>query len=101
MLFQGLRLVALWYGLAVVNGEVSLSQPYQQTNIVFAENIVYSPINRTCEVARVQNPSSAFMGIVPILFDILLLVLTALKALRSPVTLKTNSIVRVESRLSP
>ena len=102
-LFQALRWATILYGQALVYGEVSLSQLYQQTDIMFAENIDYSPINRTCEVPHVRSQLTAFtfIGLLPTLFDLMLLVLTALKALMSPTSLKTNTIVRVESRLSP
>ena len=100
-LFHGLRLFTLFWGEAAYYREVSFSQLYQRTDIVFAEHIKYSPINRICEVAHLGNPSGAFMGLACTLYDLLLLALTAFKALRSPTSLKSNRIVRVESWLIP
>ena len=77
------------------------SQLYQQTDFMYADAIEYSPISHTCELGSVSSRPAAFVAIVPTLFDLLLLVLTAYKAMRSPTSLKTNTIVRVESWLSP
>ena len=96
-LFHGLRLLTLLWGEAAYYREVSSSQLYQRTDIAFAEHIKYSPINRTCEVAHVGNSSGAFMGLAGTLFDLLLLVLTAFKALRGPTSLESNRTVCIES----
>ena len=62
-LFHGLRLFTILFGEAAVYREVSFSQVYQRTDIVFTEHIKYSPINRTSEVAHMGNSSGAFMGL--------------------------------------
>ncbi|SRR5258706_14412221 len=100
-LFHGLQAVVLLFGQYVVYSKVAFSQMYQQTDLVYVEAIVYSPINHICEMGHISNRSTAFMSIVPTIFDLLLLILTAYKALRSPVSLTSNSIVRVKSWLNP
>ncbi|SRR5258706_10300285 len=95
--FHGLRIVVLLFGQYVVFSKVPFTQLYQPTDLVYAGAIVYSPINHICQMSRLTNRSTAFMAIVPAIFDLLLLILTAYKALRSPVSLKSNSIVRVKS----
>ena len=92
--FHGLRMVVLLFGEYVVFSNVTFIQPDQQTDFVCAGAVMYSPINRLCEISRLGSRSTAVMAIVPAIFDLILLILTALKALRSPVSLKSNSIVR-------
>ena len=99
--FHGLRIAVSILGQYVVFSKVTFSQLYQQTDLVHAVTIVYSPINRICEISSISNRSTAFMAIVPTIFDLSLLILTANKALRGPVSLKSNSIVREKSWLSP
>ena len=97
-IFQGIRVAILLFGEATLYSDVTLFQLYQMTDLVYADTIEYSPISRICVVGSVSYRPTALIGI-PTLFDLLLLVLTACKAVRSP-SLKSNFIVRVNSRLS-
>ncbi len=99
--FHGLRMVVILFGQYVVYSKVTFTQLYQQTDLVYAGAIVYSPINHICQMHRLSHRSTAFMAIVPTIFDLLLLILTAYKVLRSPASLKSNTIVRVKSWSSP
>ena len=92
--FHSLRVAVSILGQYVVFGKVTFSQPYQQTDLFYTVAIVYSPINHICELSRIGNRSTAVMAILPAIFDLSLLILTANKALRGPVSLKSNSIVR-------
>ena len=97
-IFQGMRVAVLVFGQVVVYSEVTFSRLYQQADLMYAGTIKYSPISRICVVGSASYRPTALIGI-PTLFDLLLLVLTTCKALRSP-SLKSNSIVRVKSRSS-
>ena len=99
-LFQGLRAAVLLFGEVTIFGEVTFSQLYQQTDFVYAGTIEYSPISNICVVGSASYRPTALIAI-PTLFDLSLLILTACKALRSPATLKSNTIVRVKSWLNP
>ena len=66
---------------------------------MYADTIEYSPISRICVVGSASYRPTALLGIAT-LFDLLLLVLTASKAMKTP-SLKSNSIVRVKSWMSP
>ena len=93
-----MRVAVLLFGEATLYSEVSFSQLYQQTDSIYADTIEYSPISRICVVGSESYRPTALIGI-PTLFDLLLLVLTACKAMRTP-SLKSKSIVRVKFRLS-
>ena len=99
-LFQGLRAAVLLFGEVTIFGEVTFSQLYQQTDFVYAGTIEYSPISNICVVGSASYRPTALIAI-PTLFDLSLLILTANKALRGPVSLKSNSIVREKFWLSP
>ena len=75
-------------------------QLYQQTNFMYAEGIEYSPLTNICVVRKMSYRAGALIA-VPAIYDFLLLVLTAGKAMRSPTSLREKSIVRVKFGLSP
>ena len=102
-LFQGLRAVTFLFGAALTYRTVTFSQLYKQTDIGYAEKTEYSPISNMCEVGNVvtANRSTGFLAMASIPLDLVLLVLTTSKVMRSPTSLKSNTIVRVEYWLSP
>ena len=100
-LFQGLRAITFLFGAALSFSTVAFSQLYNQTDFMYADEVEYSPISHMCEVGNLANRSTGFLAIAPIPFDLLLLVLTTSKVMRSSTSLKSNTIVRVEFWLSP
>jgi hypothetical protein len=100
VVFQGFRLGILLFGNITVFGGLSFNKRYQQTDFALAESIIYSPISRVC-VVRSMSYRPTGLICVPVIFDLLLLVLTARKAIRSPASLRSNSIVCVKFWLSP
>lgn len=61
--------------------------------------MTFSPRSGRCLV-RTENYRQPGLLAIPVVFDLLLLVLTFLKAIRSPVSLKADSIVCVKFLLS-
>jgi hypothetical protein len=61
---------------------------------------MYSPISNICVVRNTSYRPTALIA-VPVVFDLLLLILTVLKAFRSPALLKSDSIVRVKFQSRP
>jgi hypothetical protein len=100
VVFQGFRLGILSFGTIAIFGELSFNERYQQTDFAFAESIIYSPISRVCIAGSMSYRPTGLIG-VPVIFDLLLLVLTARKAIRSPASLRSSSIVCVKFWLSP
>ena len=91
--FQGLRVAVLLFGDAEIFGEPTFKQLYKQTDSTDAGSIGYSPISNLCIVGSTNYRPTALIA-VPTVLDLLLLVLTALKAIRNPVSLKAaDSIV--------
>ena len=93
-IFQGLSVVIyIRYGIALY-GEFTFSQLHQRTDFVYAEVIEYSPLSNICVVRKMSYRAGALIA-VSTAYDFLLLVLTAGKVMRSPISLKDSPIVRV------
>ena len=100
MIFQGLSVsVYIRCGIALY-GELTISRLYQQTDFVYAEGIEYSPLSGICVVRKMTYRAGALIAVAAV-YDFLLLVLTAGKAVRSPISLREHSIVRDKFWLSP
>ena len=100
VIFQGLSVsVYIRCGIALY-GELTISRLYQQTDFVYTEGVEYSPLSNIC-VARKMTYRAGALIAVPAIYDFLLLVLTAGKAVRSSISLRENSIVRVKLWSSP
>ena len=96
----GFRIAHAIYSTALATSEPILSQLYQQTNVVYAESMVYSPLSQTCQYGANASYTPTAIIALPALLDILLLVLTVFKAMRIPSSMRANSIVCVKSQLS-
>jgi hypothetical protein len=91
-IFQGMRSGILLFGDAVIYSELTVKQRTSQLTSHYAVGIKYSPKSNLCIVGSMKYRPTALIG-VPTIFDSLLLVLTALKAIRSPASIKKDSIV--------
>ena len=90
----------MFIGTSATYSELKFSHLYHRTDSLYAENMIISPISGRCIVGNANYLPSPLV-IVPTLFDILLLVLTVFKAVRSPASQRANAIVCAKSRLSP
>jgi len=99
-LCQGFRVAYTIYSNPLITSEPTLSQLYQQTDLVYAGSMVYSPISNTCQVGPDTTYQPSPVVAVPALLDLLLLALAVFKAMTVPASLRANSIVRVKPWLS-
>ena len=95
-IFQGLRVGILVFGDVTISRRSTLNNSTSRLTSSPAEGIIYSPISSMCIVGSTSYRPTALIAI-PAILDVLLLVLTILKAIRSPVSLKKNSIVCIKS----
>lgn len=86
-------LFALW---SIVRSQINSSS--SRLTSPAAESITFSPSSNRCIVRSNSYRPSGILAL-PIIFDLLLLVLTTVKAVRCPVSLKADSIVCAEFQL--
>lgn len=95
-IFHGLRLGVILFGDSAIFRKLTLNNGTSRLTPSHVEAIIYSPISNMCVPGSTSYRPTALIA-VPTILDLLLLVLTILKAVRSPVSLKTNSIVCMKS----
>jgi hypothetical protein len=91
-IFQGMRSGLLLFGGAVIYSELTVKQRISKLTSHYAVGIQYSPKSDLCIVGSMKYRLTGLLG-VPTIFDLLLLILTALKAIRTPISMKKDSIV--------
>ena len=99
-LFMSLRIGLNLAAYIEIYRELAFGQLCQQTDFVYAESSMPSPISGRCIIANTNYRPTIYI-VVPTLFDILLLALTVFKAIKSPDSLREGSIVCVNSWLIP
>ena len=95
-IFHGLRLGVILFGDAAIFRKWTLNNGTSRLTSSHVEAIIYSPTSNMCVPGSTNYRPTALIA-VPTMLDLLLLVLTILKAVKSPVSLKTNSIVCMKS----
>jgi hypothetical protein len=94
--------VQLYSSMVMLRSLVSrhLNNDINRLTSLYAGSIMYSPTSNVCIVGSTNYRPTALIG-VPTIFDLFLLVLTALKAIRNPNSLSmTDSIVGVKIQSS-